>query len=147
VNDKNITFNIFENEIKNLIGLSLCHMDPYYQKIDLHFGRYRKNKDGLESGDFILYISGFWEVLNSGLVVLSENNSQEEIIEFFTKLVGEAITSVMFFKDSSEVFLKLTNGYYFHFMKQDSRWIELLKRNGELFYSKNGEQYLHRNPK
>jgi len=136
-----INFQNFVDEIRSIEGSELCHMDPYYKKIDLHFGEYKETNKRI-SGDYSLYISGFWEVLDSGETILDESFSQEKVTDFFHDQIGKTVSSISSFEQSSEIFIEFSSGCCLHLQKDESgRRIELLKRNGDLIFPRNDGKY------
>ena len=129
-----ISFEEFELELNKLISLELSHFDLYYNKLDLHFGEY-KNKDGEFGGDLTLYVTGHWEVIDSGKTIINEMSNAEKIKEFFEKMINKKIISIKIFEDNLELFIEFSNKLFLHIIKEnENNWIELLKRNGELTY-------------
>jgi hypothetical protein len=141
---KSINFQSFVKEISGLKREALSHVDPYYQKIDLHFGKYTLDRDGRTS-DYVLYVSGFWEVLYSGETKIDETHTQKEIVSFFNNRVNNTVVNIQFFEESLELFLELSSKYTLHFQSErDGHWIELLKRNGELLVPIEYSKYSHK---
>lgn len=143
MNKISIDFKKFTQEINVINGMQLSHVDSYYKKIDLHFGQYREDNE-LLSGDYVLYVSGFWEVLKDDQPILNETYSLGEITDFFTSHIDEPVTAVYFVENSLELFIELSSKYILHFKSDtDGHWIELLKRNGELVAPNSDKTYSH----
>lgn len=130
---KKVTYQNFIKQLNLLIEEKLSHVDFYYQKLDLHFGQYVSDGE-TNFGDYVLYISGFWEILDSGKEMIFENDSEEKKIKFFNeKLINSKIKSIKNFEKPKEVFIEFDNKKTIHCVEEDGHWIEILNRNGELF--------------
>lgn len=130
---KKINYQDFVKQLNLLIEEKLSHVDLYHQKLDLHFGSY--TFDGEESfGDYVLYMSGFWEILDSGKEILVENDSEEKKIKFFDEqLINSKVKSIKTFEKPKEIFIELENKKTIHCIEEDGRWVEILSKSGELF--------------
>ncbi|NMA29454.1 MAG: hypothetical protein GX943_00095 [Candidatus Pacebacteria bacterium] len=140
--EKEISYQEFLSNLNLLVGLPLCHVDPYYQKVDFHFGSFVSNGEE-NSGDYVLYISGFWEILDSGKEVIIESDSEEKKKNFFDKkLLNSKIQSINVFKKPKEIFIEFENKKIIHCIEEENRWIEILKRNGDLLKSEKDKFYI-----
>lgn len=130
---KKTNYQDFVKQLNLLIEEKLSHIDFYYQKLDLHFGQYTFN--GEESfGDYVLYLSGFWEILDSGKAILVENDSEEKKIKFFDEqLINSKVKSIKTFEKPKEIFIEFDNKKIIHCIEEDNRWVEILSKSGELF--------------
>ncbi len=139
---KKVTYQNFIKQLNLLIEEKLSHVDFYYQKLDLHFGRYVA--DGKTNfGDYVLYISGFWEILDSGKEVITESASEKNKKNFFDKkLLNSKVKSIKVFKEPKEIFIEFENKKMIHCIEEKNRWIEILKRNGELLKSEKNKLYI-----
>ncbi len=130
---KKINYQDFIKQLDLLIEEKLSHADLYYQKLDLHFGPY--TLDGEESfGDYVLYMSGFWEILDSGKAILVENDSEEKKIKFFDEqLINSKVKSIKTFEKPKEIFIEFDSKKIIHCTEEDNGWVEILSKSGELF--------------
>jgi len=140
--EKEISHQEFLSNLNLLVGLPLCHVDPYYQKVDFHFGTYAF--DGEDNfGDYVLYISGFWEILDSGKEVITESDSEKNKKNFFDKkLLNSKVKPIKVFKEPKEIFIEFENKKMIHCIEEKNHWIEILKRNGELLKSEKNKFYI-----
>lgn len=130
--NKEISTTEFKKRMSLLVGKKLSHMDLYYQKIDLHFGEYFKDED-VESGDIVLYVSGVWNVIKSGKIILDETYEQSMITEFFYLYFGSIVKNITIQDSPKQINIEFSTDFILSVTADDdSHWIELLERNGSL---------------
>ncbi len=139
-----VEFREFSEKFGTLEGLPLSHVDMYFQKIDLHFGKYQE-ADNNFGGEYVVYVSGFWEVLDSGKTVLDESYEQAEIAAFFENQLGFTVVRVTFFEETLDFYLELSNRHTLYVKgEQDGRWIELLAHRKELLSPTEKGSYIYK---
>lgn len=138
---KIISFEKFAEQFQLLESCVLKDMDPYFQKIDLHFESSQSEGGSLKK--YTLYVTGNWKIISdSGETVVDEHGNQSSIVEFFNHMIGSIIRKIVFSIDQSTVIIEFNTKNALHIQKQDkNRWVEILESNGKLISITQGGEF------